>query len=77
MRQTMSPDDVAEAVALLCGDSARLMNGNIVRADGGGVFSFCGRFLNLGVERAMSSLPADGTTFAGAAPSVTVERPTT
>lgn len=76
MRQTMSPDDVAESVALLCGDSARLMNGNIVRADGGGVFSFCGRFLNLGVEQAMSSLPADGTTFEGAAPSVTVERPT-
>ncbi|MCU1496389.1 MAG: dehydrogenase [Acidimicrobiales bacterium] len=75
MRQTMSPDDVAEAVALLCGDAAKLMNGSIVRADGAGVFSFCGRFLNLGVENALLSLPPDATSsFEGAAPSVTVKR---
>ncbi|HEX2575211.1 MAG TPA: SDR family oxidoreductase [Aquihabitans sp.] len=76
MRQTMSPDDVAEAVAMLCGDAARLMNGSIVRADGAGVFSFCGRYLNLGVETVLGRLPADGApAFEGAAPSVTVRRP--
>lgn len=76
LRQTMSPDDVAEAVALLCGDAARLMNGGIVRADGAGVFSFCGRYINLGVEAALNALPADGAAaFEGAAPSVTVTRP--
>ncbi len=75
MRRTMSPDDVARAVVLLCGDAAALMNGNIVRADGGGVFSFCGRNINLAVEQALSSIPADDTTFAGAAPSVSASTP--
>ncbi|QXC63286.1 SDR family oxidoreductase [Aquihabitans sp. G128] len=76
MRQTMSPDDVAESVALLCGDAAKLMNGGIVRADGGGVFSFCGRYINLGVEAALNALPPDQS-IDGAAPSVTVTRPGT
>lgn len=76
MRQTMSADDVAEAVVMLCGDAAKLMNGNIVRADGGGVFSFCGRNINLGVEAALNALPPDGSkAFDGAAPSVTTARP--
>lgn len=76
MRKTMSADDVAEAVAMLCGDAAKLMNGSIVRADGAGVFSFCGRYINLGVEAALNALPADGSlSFEGAAPSVTIDRP--
>ncbi len=76
MRQTMSPDDVAQAVALLCGDGAALMNGSIVRADGGGVFSFCGRYLNLGVEHVLSTLPPDeSTNYEGDAPSITAVRP--
>lgn len=76
MRQTMTPDDVAQAVALLCTDAARLMNGSIVRADGAGVFSFCGRNINLGVEAALAALgdDADQAAFAGAAPSVTTDR---
>ena len=81
MGQTMSPDDVAEAVALLCGDGARLLNGGIVRADGGGVFSFCGRYLNLGVEHVLATPPADGEDRApaleGPAPSITAARPRT
>lgn len=77
LRQTMSPDDVAQAVAMLCGDAAKLMNGSIVRADGAGVFSFCGRYINLGVDQALNALPAEGSAdFEGAAPSVTVDRPT-
>lgn len=76
LRRTMGPDDVAESVALLCGDAARLLNGGIVRADGAGVFSFCGRFINLGVEAALHALPPDdAASLQGAAPSVTVERP--
>lgn len=77
MRETMSADDVAEAVVMLCGDAARLMNGTTVRADGAGIFSMTGRYINQGVEVALSSLPADGSqTFEGAAPSVTIDRPT-
>ena len=75
MRRTMSPEDVAKAVVMLCGDAAQLMNGNIVRADGGGVFSFCGRNINLGVEMALNAVSNEGAAaFEGAAPSVTLDR---
>lgn len=69
MRATMSPDDVAEAVVALCTDAARLMSGSVVRADGAGVFAFCGRYITLSAEAAMvgSEGLADA---AGAAPSV-------
>ena len=67
MRTTMSPDDVAEAVVALCTDAARLMSGSIVKADGAGVFAFCGRFITLAAEGAMATGGVDTT---GAAPSV-------
>ncbi len=66
LRKAMTPDDVAETVALLCTDAARLVNGSIVPADGGGVFAFCGRFIGLAAEQAM----AGGIDDPGAAPSV-------
>ncbi|NLV56662.1 MAG: SDR family oxidoreductase [Acidimicrobiales bacterium] len=59
MRSTMSPDDVAETVALLCTDAARLTSGSIVRADGAGVFAFCGRFIQLAAEQAMAAGAVD------------------
>lgn len=69
MRATMSPDDVAEAVVALCTDAARLMSGSVVRADGAGVFAFCGRYITLSAEAAMAA--SDGSLVAGAdAPSV-------
>jgi len=73
LRKAMTPDDVAETVALLCTDAARLVSGSIVPADGAGVFAFCGRFITLAAEAAMRS----GVDGAGAAPSVvgTGERP--
>lgn len=44
LRRTCSPDDMAEAVALLCTDAAAWFGGNTVVADGGGGFAFCGRY---------------------------------
>lgn len=69
MRQTMSPDDVAEAVVALCTDAARLMSGSIVAADGAGVFAFCGRFITVTAEQAMSGLDKVDPS-SGVAPSV-------
>lgn len=69
MRQTMSPDDVAESVVALCTDAARLMSGSVVAADGAGVFAFCGRFITLSAEQALArGAGVDPST--GAAPSV-------
>jgi enoyl-[acyl-carrier protein] reductase III len=68
MRQTMSPDDVAESVVALCTDAARLMSGSVVAADGAGVFAFCGRFITLSAEQALAG--GAGVDPAGAAPSV-------
>jgi len=78
LRRSMTPDDVAETVVLLCGDAARLVSGSTVPADGGGVFSFCGRNLDLAVEAALAALPADGSgpDLSGAAPSVEAARTT-
>lgn len=69
MRQTMSPDDVAESVVALCTDAARLMSGSVVAADGAGVFAFCGRFITLSAEQALAG-GAGVDPSAGAAPSV-------
>ena len=75
MRATMSPDDVAESVVALCTDAARLMSGSVVRADGAGVFAFCGRYITLAAEAAMAG---DGALAddAAAAPSVVRTEPT-
>jgi enoyl-[acyl-carrier protein] reductase III len=44
LRTAATPDDAAEAVALLCRPDARWLNGEIVRTDGGGIFAYPGRF---------------------------------
>lgn len=44
LRDTASPADIAESIALLCTDAARWFSGNTVLADGGGGFAFCGRY---------------------------------
>lgn len=44
LRQTCSPDEMAEAVALVCTDAARWFGGNTIVADGAGGFAFCGRY---------------------------------
>jgi len=48
LRRTATPDDIAEAVALLCTDAAMWFGGNTVVADGAGGFAFCGRYSMLG-----------------------------
>ncbi|MBW3663751.1 MAG: SDR family oxidoreductase [Actinobacteria bacterium] len=44
LRTAATPEDAAEAVALLCLDEARWLNGHIVHNDGGGLFAMLGRF---------------------------------
>ena len=44
LREAATPDDASEAVALLCLDEARWLNGQIVQNDGGGLFAYMGRF---------------------------------
>ena len=44
LRTAATPDDAAEAVALLCRPDARWLNVEIVRTDGGGIFAYPGRF---------------------------------
>lgn len=73
LREAATPDDVAEAVALLCTDAARLLHGSTVNADGAGVFAFCGRYASAGatatlLEQAGGERPADGA--GGDAPSI-------
>ncbi|MFQ5523342.1 MAG: SDR family oxidoreductase [Acidimicrobiia bacterium] len=44
LREAASPDQVAEAISLLCLDQARWLNGQVVRCDGGGLFAMTGRY---------------------------------
>lgn len=49
-RRAATPEDVAEAVALLCLDEARWLNGQVVQNDGGGLFSMIGRYYDAAVQ---------------------------
>lgn len=49
-REAAGPDDVAEAVALLCLDEARWLNGQIIQNDGGGLFAMVGRYYDAAVQ---------------------------
>ncbi len=44
LREAASPEQVAEAIALLCLDGAQWLNGQVVRCDGGGLFAMTGRY---------------------------------
>ena len=44
LRTAATPEDAAEAVALMCLDEARWLNGQVVKNDGGGLFAMQGRF---------------------------------
>lgn len=54
LRTAASPDDAAEAVALVCLPEARWLNGQIVQNDGAGIFAYMGRF-----SQAWAMLPDD------------------
>jgi len=44
LRTAATPEDAAEAVALLCLPEARWFNGQIIQNDGAGIFAYMGRF---------------------------------
>ena len=44
LRAAATPEDAAEAIALLCLDEARWLNGQVVHNDGAGLFAMQGRF---------------------------------
>lgn len=67
LRSAATPDDVAEVIAWLCSDAARLVTGTTVEADGAGVFAFCGRYAAAGARLAVAE--ADGG-LDGPAPAV-------
>ena len=44
LREAASPEQAAEAIALLCLPEARWLNGQVVHNDGGGLFAMTGRY---------------------------------
>jgi enoyl-[acyl-carrier protein] reductase III len=64
LREAATPDDAAEAVALLCLPEARWLNGQIVHNDGGGLYAMQGRFLQA-VARAMGETAGDDSPIIG------------
>jgi enoyl-[acyl-carrier protein] reductase III len=57
MRRTVSPDEAAEVVALLCTDAARFLNGSTVESDGAGIFALLGRYSVMGAKVALAKKP--------------------
>lgn len=58
MHVAATPEQVAEAVVLLCTDAAALVNGNTIVADGAGVFAFCARYTKVAEQLAIERLGA-------------------
>jgi enoyl-[acyl-carrier protein] reductase III len=50
LREAASPEQAAEAIALLCLPEARWLNGQIVQNDGGGLYAMQGRFFTAAVQ---------------------------
>ncbi len=44
LRRAASPDDIADVVAMMCTPAATWCSGNMITADGAGIFAFCGRY---------------------------------
>lgn len=70
LRRAASPEDIAEVVALMCGEAATWLSGSTVEADGAGIFAFCGRYTELAARLSIGR-GVDPT--AGDAPSVRLE----
>lgn len=62
LREAASPEQAAEAIALLCLPEARWLNGQIVLNDGGGIFAMTGRYFQTaaGVDDGESNAPIVG-----------------
>lgn len=50
LREAATPEQAAEAIALLCLPEARWLNGQIIRNDGGGLFAMTGRYFQAAVS---------------------------
>ena len=50
LRTAATPEDAAEAVALMCLPEARWLNGQIVQNDGGGLYAMQARFFQAAAE---------------------------
>lgn len=64
LRAAATPDDAAEAVALMCLPEARWLNGQVVQNDGGGLYAMQGRFFQTAVQ-AMGEEPSDDSPIVG------------
>ena len=59
IRRLATPDDVAEAIVLLCTPSARWAHGTVVNLDAGGVFAMWGRFTKECLNQITAENPVD------------------
>ena len=64
LREAASPDDAAEAVALMCLPEARWLNGQVIQNDGGGLYAMQGRFFQTAVQ-AMGQQPGNDSPIIG------------
>lgn len=64
LREAASPEQAAEAVALMCLPEARWLNGQIVSNDGGGLYAMQGRFFQASAE-AKSQVPGEDSPIVG------------
>lgn len=64
LREAASPEDAAEAIALLCLPEARWLNGQIVQNDGGGLYAMQGRFFQAAAQ-ARGATPGDDAPIIG------------
>jgi enoyl-[acyl-carrier protein] reductase III len=59
LREAASPEQAAEAVALLCLPEARWLNGQVIQNDGGGLYAMQGRFFTASVQARGMTAGAD------------------
>ena len=59
LRQAATAEDAAQAIALLCLDEARWLNGQIVQNDGAGLFAMQGRFFQTAATGNSGSADSD------------------
>lgn len=59
LRRAATPRDIAEVVAMMCTPAATWVSGNMVTADGGGIFAFCGRYTAATAAEILSSVEVD------------------
>jgi hypothetical protein len=59
LREAATPEQAAEAVALLCLPEARWLNGQVVQNDGGGLYAMQSRFFSAAVQARGMTAGAD------------------